>query len=97
MLVMKRPTRHGAESNDNLISDEINVNLSRASRLSKKPNQQTRNNNYFTGEGKQKKSLAAKSDKKVDDNYLNIDSDEDEDFIVGKVDDAEEFKLGKIN
>ena len=29
-LLYRKPVRHGAESNDNLISDEIDVNLSRA-------------------------------------------------------------------
>ena len=29
MLVLKKPTKHCDESNENLISDEININLSR--------------------------------------------------------------------
>ena len=29
MLVIKKPTKHCNESNENLISDEININLSR--------------------------------------------------------------------
>ena len=33
MLVLKKPTKHCDESNDNLISDEIDINLSRGSNL----------------------------------------------------------------
>lgn len=36
MLVMKKKTKHADESNDNLISDEINVDLSRSSHISKR-------------------------------------------------------------
>lgn len=35
MLLIKKKTKHCDESNENLISDEINVELSRASRVSK--------------------------------------------------------------
>lgn len=59
MLVLKKATKHCNESNENLISDEININLSRElnnqllqSKLSpdhhlSSSNKPARNNNYF--------------------------------------------------
>ena len=60
MLVLKKATKHCNESNENLISDEININLSRElnnqppqSKLLQKnhhlssSNKPARNNNYF--------------------------------------------------
>ena len=92
---MKKPTKHNSESNENLIQDEINVDLSRASRISKKRVVHARNNNYFSPQGHI--DQVEKTTKKTANNYLNTYSDEDEEFIVGKVDDVEVFKLGKIN
>ena len=96
MLILKKATRHSDNSNQNLISDEINVQLSRESGT-QKPSAQARNNNYFA------EGAAVISPQKMNKNskVLNIESDcedldEEEEGIVGQVDDAEEFKLGKV-
>ena len=95
LLVLKKPTRHGADSQDNLMSDDINVALSRQSVASrKKPAQKARNNNYFAQESEQDQYSAAK--RKQKEHAAEQLEDEDEGGIVGQVDDAEEFKLGKF-
>ena len=107
MLVLKRATKHCNESNDNLISDEININLSReissnnhhpshTKLLNLSGNKPARNNNYFDVDDHSRASKDQHVNKAVK-KSLAIESDEEEEGIVGGVDDAEEFKLGKIN
>ena len=84
---MRKKTKHAAESNENLISDEINVNLSVAkdeTRKSLRPHKQTRNNNYFSASGKKMLMGSPKpSDTRSDGVLLDEEDDEEEELIVG--------------
>ena len=113
MLILRKKTKHGADSDENfMISDEINIDLSRSGRVTQKENtgiikpvagQAARNNNYFAdnpNDGNNKINLDSSSPqpnktRKVLDIDSNGEEEEDE-GIVGQVDDAEEFKLGKV-
>ena len=112
MFLLKKKTKHGADSDENfMISDEINIDLSRSGRVTQKENaciinkpagQAARNNNYFADHPNDRNNLVnldSPSPKPNTKKVLDIDSnrtEEEDEGIVGQVDDAEEFKLGKV-
>ena len=83
-------------SRDNLLTEEIKIDIdieeSTNSQQMKPMAHQARNNNYFMSEKGHKNKLLKSSQR----NKESIDLDDEGEEEVGGFDDAEEFKLGKL-